>query len=637
MASDLIFPADTRNDGFAIDSMARRNGTPETIVRELLQNSLDAAREAGKATRDNPARVTFTITECSWDEVPGQQAYRTAFEKAVEYRQAHGNELPQAEIRVIERISAALQQLTVRLLFCRDNGIGIDDMERILNESNSSKPRKGGGSIGVGHLTAYAGSDTRYILYAGCSETKGDIAGGHAILAAHIGGGKRISANGYYVRESADLFSIHGRYQADMPLLLQREIDLLEDTGTVVCITGFNGFHDDDPVNEIARVTATYFLAAILSDEMVVDIENRLSGEHMRVDRETLRDILRREEMELRTRTGWLAGNRAMRAFETLWSGQALRFGSDVEVYYRPLEAIRTRSQVNVFRGGMWVALNPTRPPGLSLQNLSHLRTFDCVVLLHPNEDESSLYGLARAAEGTDHIEFDQYGAMTQEQRSQMQEHFAIIATKLSEVIGNRAEERSYSPEGFATVPSLGSQPQRVLPRVRHRNQGTRTATTRKSNGEDDLDHDGTNRRNRRRRGSSPTPGKRVWVRSTTNIGSDPSTLIVAWQPHEEEDSRNLSVRVLIPSGSDETCERITEPRWLQLASIEASGITTRVGSDPYELPLPKQSGVIRIHLAEPLDNIAGVELDVVRRRPMGVRTDAENRTDAANVNGRTD
>ena len=408
MGNDLIFPQSHEPKGFSTDATARRDGSPEPIVRELLQNSLDAAKEASKATPERPAEVVFTITGCPWQLIPGAEAYRRAFESARQERvRRQGSGLSADERQVISRIERVVNQSMVPLLICQDNGVGMSDMERVLFEGNTSKPRRGGGSVGVGHMSAFAAPDLRYVLYAGRTSTS-DIAGGHAILAAHLEGNTLYSADGYYTK-GQDLLSYHpesSKYHADIPEMLQQHIDQLEDTGSVVCITGFNNFREEeDAVHAICRVAAINFLAAISHEEFIVKV-CRDGVEEQQVDKDTIEEILRQSSEQQRAREGWLAGNRAFRSYETLANGKRLDIEglgqNEVEVWFRSLSgSARAGTQVNLFRDGMWVALNPTR---LNVAAFSQSKPFDCVVLLHSGK----LYDLVRESEGPEHRQIEQ-------------------------------------------------------------------------------------------------------------------------------------------------------------------------------------------------------------------------------------
>ena len=622
MASDLRFPQTHERKGFSTDAMARRDGSPEPVVRELLQNSLDAAKDVLKATPDKPAEVVFTMSECSWASISGGGSYRKAFASAVSARkELQEGGLSIDEQRVIDRIQSVLDSTYIRLLFCRDNGIGISDMERVLFEGNTSKPLAGGGSVGVGHMTAFAASDLRYILYSGRSNTA-EIAGGHAILAAHVYGRELRCGDGYYTRDE-DLFSYDpsssSRFHADLPGLLTQEMVKIEDTGSVVCITGFNDFRDEeDSSDAICRVAAINFLAAIQRRELIVSVQGGTHGPKA-VDSANIGEILEGRSSEQRARGAWLAGRRAFRAYETLTQGRRIDIEGlspdETEVYFRHSSiASNERAQVNIFRDGMWIALNPS---GLHTARFNKVRPFDSVVLLHRG---GRLYNLVRSAEGPEHYGLENYRALSRTDKREIQDQFDKIANRLTQEAGEE-DSQEYTPEGFAVLQSTRIREAEALPRYRPRRAQGREPSSHLGEGEDSPEHKDIHHRNRNRRGTRPVPGTTVAVRSSIKLNPGKSgridTLTVAWQPREGERTTNLAVRVRIASGSDETCDQPLRPEWLKLDSIEYDDKSQSAEGDGWELPLPQQPGTVTIRLANPLTSTAGIELDIVRRRPV--------------------
>ncbi len=213
-----------------------------------------------------------------------------------------------------------------------DNGIGLDPgrMFRLLTEGNTDKGRTGAGAFGIGHLTAFAASDLRYVLYAGrYRDEKGglrDVSTAHAILASRKtkkNGG--CGGHGYWLTSKERTLFDRSPYPGWAPSLLMRELDQLEGTGSVVCVPGFNDFCDKaDPVDVIARVAAKNFLAAIWQQK-------------------------KRAEQG----GGWLSG--AYQALETLDSGRefTLEAGARVSFRHLPTGDGRPQSRVQVFRNGM--------------------------------------------------------------------------------------------------------------------------------------------------------------------------------------------------------------------------------------------------------------------------------------------
>ena len=79
---ELYFGQTHRPEGFTSAAIAQFDGSAEPVVRELLQNSLDAADQAGAVA----AEVRFVISEARRDELPGWSKYMSVFEATCKQR-----------------------------------------------------------------------------------------------------------------------------------------------------------------------------------------------------------------------------------------------------------------------------------------------------------------------------------------------------------------------------------------------------------------------------------------------------------------------------------------------------------------------------------------------------------------------
>ena len=173
----------TGGDGFlnSIVSGERLSNVSE-IVRELIQNSTDAAREAGRSK----AMVDFVLDEFIPAQIPGIDDYKDA----LKYCQETHKSIENCEA-TIEKMRHQLERERIPALSVLDNGIGLnpDRMNRLLGDGITSKTQdwsNSGGSYGVGHVTAFGASDMRYILYGGVTSDNKKTMSGHAILASHF-------------------------------------------------------------------------------------------------------------------------------------------------------------------------------------------------------------------------------------------------------------------------------------------------------------------------------------------------------------------------------------------------------------------------------------------------------------------
>lgn len=635
MNADLVFPHDYRSDGFTTNVTSRQAAEPDPVVRELLQNSLDAAvREAGRER----AEVHFTIARRVLSDLPGLAAYRRAFQAARKEREADSTAKTHDQQSAIERIQSALDRAEMSVLFCRDNGVGLDlrRLQALLSEGNSNKAGGGAGSYGLGHLTAYAASDLRYVLYAG-RQPGGDIASGHAILASHRVGRNRFAADGYW-RRTAEVLNYtvdDGNYPREAPALLQDEVDQINSSGTVIAIAGFNHFHDDDPASafdDICRVAAVNFLAAIVNGRMVVHVHDQQSRKHKEVNADSVAEVLGQIANQQRLpdgMSGWLVGSQAYRALETLQTGRVLDRPVDrsVEVRFRALEEqsnerSRVQSRVQVFRDGMWITNNA---PELGTGMFNGVQPFDAVVLLRDAdpEDHGELYDLVRNAEGPEHRGLSKFRELPKKERDRLRSMLRQLAERLREEAGEIEHEESYTPAGFAVFNADELRDATPVPRLRYRpSTGNQAATDETGSVAEDPptpNYLGSNTPAEPHQRRVPAPGKAVRVKRTIvpvdGVNGEIHRFAAALEIAEESSARDhYELRVLVESGSDESCDQPLQPQWLSIKSVTVDGEPIEVGGK-LEAPIPKAARALTIELAESVPATAVLELDVVRRR----------------------
>ena len=299
--------------------------------------------------------------------------------------------------------------------------------------------------------TAFAASDLRFVQYAGRYRANGNlrnIVSAHAVLASRtVDKNSGRGAHGFWLLgKDRNLFHQHP-YPHDVPPLLRRELAPLADTGSVVCMIGFNNFRSDElPIDAIARVAAKNFLGAIWNKRMIVQIEDEVSGGKESVTADRLGSILKRQRHRKHAEQGggWLSGEQGFRAWQTLNEGRELRFSEEgVTAWFRPLgDNPRTRSRVQLFRNGMWIT---NTADCLRPADFNGFKPFDAVL-----EIGSGIVGsLIRAAEGPEHrgLERRRLGKLG---RKRLLKLLQALRTKLQEEAGQREESEEFTPSGFA-------------------------------------------------------------------------------------------------------------------------------------------------------------------------------------------
>ena len=624
MDAHLVFPESWQLDGFTTNITSRQAGEPDPVVRELLQNCLDAAvREADREYAD----IHFTIATRPLADLPGYSAYLEAFHAAKEGVQGPATYDVQSAIRRIEQV---LGRREMSVLFCRDNGVGLnlDRMSALLSEGQSDKARQGAGSYGLGHLTAYAASDLRYVLYAGKSGDY-EISSGHAILASHKRGQVRHSAHGFW-RTPSDFFSLEdGNFPTVVPEIMRHQMEQIHISGTVVAIAGFNFFHEDDPnvaLEAICRVAALNFLGAIWEGKMVVHVHDEDSGHTETVDREALPDLLTSVQNQQRApHAGWLAGEQAYRSLQTLRNGYVLETKIDrsIKVYFRSLGANASeRSRVQIFRDGMWIT---NAAPELGSGAFGGVQPFDAVVLLSDAdpEDHTEFYDLVRNSEGPEHRDLTKFRELPKDSRTRLRIMLRELAARLREEAGDLDTTAGFTPRGFAL---FGGEMERLAERVRR-------SVRQPNEGGQEIGRPGgaevedgprperpgtrTPRQNARR---GPSRGRALQARSSIvpQTGSDGQVRLLSAELQVDEGldpNDQLVLRVRLQSGSDATCDQPLPDTWLALSRVDVDNTTLDAGGS-FEVKIPHDVGRMTISLKDSLPDTVGVALDVVRRVP---------------------
>ena len=628
----LHFPPTAKIDGFT-NAVTSGSVYAEGVVRELLQNALDAAISA-----ERRAEVHLAVVPVRVDDIPGISEYKTAFNAAFGERRDDIAQLTRDEDNAIARIREVTEAREASVLFCRDNGIGLDDkrMRAVLSQGNSDKPRKGAGSFGLGHLAAFAASDLRYVLYTG-RRGENHVVSGHSIVATHPAedGSTRRSADGYWAVPEERFNLKTARFGRAVPQLLEEQVSLIEDSGTVVAILGFNGFreaHPENAVRDMVRVAAVNFLGAIQEGKMVVHVTDEALGAERVIDGDSLERWLAGIRKQKQSRRGagggWLPGEQAYRAYEALQEGRQigdLALDDDVadpsvRVFLRSLPSTE-RTRVQVFRDGMWIT---NGAPHLEFHAFNEVQPFDAVVLLEdPGSDrKGTLYDLVRGAEGPAHRHLERR-RLNPESRQRLDNKLKDLANVLREQAGALATDEGFVPEGFAVFPGDAERVASSIPRRRpRRHGGKQEGTSDNGGGDPDPGSNGGDRRRTKGRRRGPAPGPAVAMRSSVVLLSDPADdddgtrVHAAFKLTEEHGGDDICLRIRAASGSDAGCDSPLPDEWLGIERIKTAGTSIEVkGESEVRLP-PDCDGSVVIRLDRTAQPDRQLELDLVRRKP---------------------
>ena len=449
--------------GFTSFSTASFNEAPPAkIIRELLQNSLDAAAEGGEPE----AKVRFQVDPIGPRNVPDLKGYNGAFSKACAHWTQGGRKLTDAAQEVVNRIERGLDAIRngqAKLLSVMDNGIGLDAkrMNALLGDGAGEKQDNMSGSYGVGHLAPMALSDIRYMLYGGIARDGSRIACGKAVLASHPGKKQLNDGEGYLIKDFRD--GLDGNLyeffeQQQHPRVVAKRLNEISNEwghGSAVMMLAFNNFRNGGtPLWDIVSKVAAYnFTAAIYRGKLVIEV--REDGKDQRLDAESLPGILEQDKDRTRvSRVGSLfaelrpSGQNAYSAFKALDDGEAQRV--KVNGGYARISLLLSSPngypRIDLFRNGMRITDDV---PELRRGDFASREPFHAVIEIDA-EDSGELHRLIRKAEGPMHDSLSLNLLSSREGESLRQD-----LTKIKEWINQQVPEtgnEEYTVDDFLLV-----------------------------------------------------------------------------------------------------------------------------------------------------------------------------------------
>ena len=401
--ADLIFDRGPMS-GFAVLA-EQASVDPVTIIRELVQNSLDAADEAGR----DQAVVRFELAKHKSKDIPAFDTYKASFRKILSTSAYNQQDSAQSVIHGIKR---QLKSAKTEVLFVLDNGVGLNDkrMMALLSEAINVKKRSAAGAFGYGHTTVFPSSDLRYILYGGvCKKSK--IAAGHAIMASFEDRGEVKGKDGYFVVAKRESMSDPFVYPQDeeIPDIINDKLKIIEKewgTGSAVIIPGFNHFNDADNASaeevlwgNIKKAVACNFFVAVHEGKLKIEYK---VGETVRsLDKTSIGSVLA-EYCEEKRSKHFLSGHKAQQAYNTLLFGESHKVKTSlgaiqIRLYQRNNLG---RSEFNLCRNGMHIT---NSVPHLGRIDFANYIPFHCLILVDGSNGD--FHRFIRKAEPPKHDE----------------------------------------------------------------------------------------------------------------------------------------------------------------------------------------------------------------------------------------
>ena len=349
-------------EGFRSAGLAAYNTIdPDTMIRELVQNALDAGNRAGRET----IKIEISLEKVKTKSIPAYAEYKTRFEAACRTQEEKGC-FVQAK-SIAEGITKALNSESTDILWVTDNGEGLGPrhMENLLSDGQSMKSDAAStGSYGNGHMTSFPASNLRYLLYGGVfnpenqtmrsgDNTSNKLFAGHTILATHLYEGEIFGKDGFLVDAllKNDLFNRFQFYNSSFPELIDEKLVHIEnefETGSAVGILAFNKFNRFDTHQEviecICRVIASHFTPAIFSGKIEVKVSAYNDSQEFVIKKDTLAEILEpyKDRVRINKNSIGPSGSQVWESLKTLNSKYNHKISTSaglVNLHFRNLDA----------------------------------------------------------------------------------------------------------------------------------------------------------------------------------------------------------------------------------------------------------------------------------------------------------
>ena len=478
---DLYFrPGDMK--GFTASGIQRFSElNPACVVRELIQNSLDAARDA----KNEKAIVHFELESRPLTDVPAIESYRRHVQSAIRDQSKRSNGKLKAKDKiVVNTINQCLAKDHIEFISILDNGLGLNQrrMESLLSDGVHDKETETStGTVGNGHFSAIPASDLRYILYGGISEGR-RVASGHAVLASFEQNGSITGNDGYYV-EGFGLFDKLFDFPSGdgIEKVISEKLDWIEGnskSGAAVIIPGFNRFRDGDADlwNTIQEAAACNFLVAITDGHLEITYKDHIDCKERSLNKSNIKNVFEGELASKQRAKDSLPGKWAAEGYRTITEETTkpvdTEFGK-VEVLVRK-ETTFSRPRIDLFRNGMWIT---NRVPNLEPSKFNDREPFHCLIKV--SADDSMIHQLIRTSEGSLHNSIER-SELSKDEWAKLRSAFGEISKFLEKNVEKLEQEEFFAnnvlsvegisfedvpPRGFRTLPISKRKIRRPSPR----------------------------------------------------------------------------------------------------------------------------------------------------------------------------
>lgn len=429
--SELYFKIG-ETEGFTSKKLADKKSGYTNPIRELLQNSLDASKDAG----NNKCEINIYIESIDKTDIPHIKEYEDALNTAIEFHKNVDSYNHNAE-RVVNTIQQELDKDKLKILMFVDNGKGMSPeiLNGLIGERSVKSSEGSGGSFGVGHLSPYFLSSLRYILYA--SKYKNDneaiktLYSGAPILAGFEDDDATRGATGRILKsipenERKPKFIFPTTY----PNFIQDKMDKIN-TGSMVAVLGLNKNWD----KEADYAIVSNFFYAINKQELTLKINH--DNISVSIDKNDIDRLLEKNQDNKRAMDdNVLCGSDVYQAWLAVKDDHYklkidLDNGDEICVHIR--NNIETDSVVALIRNGMLIARHDKMLAN-EINNLRKNEGFEpfSVVINVDDKECPKLFELIKGAENPYHNKLEKNRLIKKDEK-RLKALFKELSRKIQE------------------------------------------------------------------------------------------------------------------------------------------------------------------------------------------------------------
>jgi hypothetical protein len=435
--SQLYFRAG-ETEGFTSKKLADKRSGYANPIRELLQNSLDASKDAG----NKKCEISIYIESVRKTDIPHIKDYESTLSQVVEFQKNAGSFGHNAK-QTVDFMEEALKKEELSVLMFVDNGIGMSPeiLNGLIGDRSVKSDESSGGSFGVGHLSPYFLSSLRYILYATKYKDNGKVKhlfSGAPILAGFkdVNGPQRGSIGRILERKPEDELDPKFIFPTVYPEFVVEKMNAVN-TGSMVAILGLN----TDWNNDAYYAIVSNFFYAINKKLLTIEIDHL----GLTIDEKDIDRILGKNQDSKRAMgDSILSGSDIYQLWLTVKDEkfkQEINLGNGDKVCIHVRNNIETGSVITLIRNGMLIA----RHDKMLSNHMNNLRMNEgfepfSIVINVDDSDCPELFRLVKGAENPYHNRLERDRLIPKDE-NKLKDLFGELSEEIQELLQERDRE----------------------------------------------------------------------------------------------------------------------------------------------------------------------------------------------------